>query len=265
MGRLLYIPIDFTARDDVRMLGRILFERKTLAFDEKQCDAMAAVFALQLWEWWARTGEKVRPWRNAKSAHLVQGGAPVQWDSEPLSYLIETGCGWLLWGNKNTFAQFLVEAGVLIVGPAGVELAGFAEMNPHLLPGHLSHQARGGKMKARNRAVREAGKAAPSQLAMLLGAGSPFMPTDNEEHSKTAVALIMQLDAACGRAGRKREEFSAGIVRDAIAVVRRFSADELGAVIERAMDLKESGSALDAESIIRDFSDHVAATTDTEQ
>jgi hypothetical protein len=268
MKNRLLLPLDFLESDDVLMLAGVMRERKACPkFDtEGQYSVLAGCIAVNLWQWWATAGVKVRPWRSTRSASLFTSASPIVWETEGLSFLLETACNWIEFGNAHTLCSMLLDAGILLPSAEGLELKGFAESNPHLIQGFVSHQARGGIAKARNKELRKKKDEAPKQLSLLraLPVVKDALPVaGNEDHQRKAVALIGQLDTACGKPERKPSEYTPSILRDALGVVGSFSDDDIVAVLERVFDLSAENKAVETEFILRDFPAQLSATKDT--
>lgn len=255
----LALPLDFTASDSVRELGREIFSSGL--FDaQSKCDSLAAMLVVRLWEWWGRSGESVRPWRGANTAKLIDASVAVDWSSEGLSYLIESSAGWLDFGQKNQFGVMAVRAGVLLAAKDGLRLAGFESMNPHLLPDYVSPQQAGGFKKGRLQKRKKGGQAAVDQMPLMKPALDSVAPLLDDAQRACVLNLIGQLDTVCLRKQRGRLEFSDVLLQGATAVFTRYDEEVIGDVIELVADRVEDGQVLDAETVFGDFAAYVSAT-----
>jgi hypothetical protein len=255
----LAVPLDFTASDTVRELGREIMAAGIFDVQSK-CDSLAAMLVVRLWEWWGRSGESVRTWRGENTGKLIDACAPVDWSKEGLSYLIESSAGWLDFGARNEFGAMAVRAGVLVAAKDGLRLAGFEAMNPHLMPDYVSPQAMGGFKKGRLQKRKTGGETAEAQMPLMKPTLDAVAPLLDEVQRARVLNLIGQLDTVCLRKQRGRLEYTDVVLRDAAAIFARYDDDLVGDVIDLVADRVEGGDALDAETILGDFAAYAAAT-----
>lgn len=217
------MPVDLEHRDDVRTLARV-FRAHMDSDDATQCATLCVV---RLWLDWARVGADWRALQQARSESR-------DWGAENLTHLISEFCRWS--GSPAALISCLIEAGVLAVVARGeldgFVLADFAEFNGHLLPGHESIQAKGGRAKAEKRRAEELQLLAAQQAKVLEQQGlALFAPSDNvsEEERQKCVAMVMGLDGVCGLPVRLSKEYvdDKALMRDALAVLRGNAWDDV--------------------------------------
>lgn len=254
MKPLLHLPVDFELRDDVRTLGRLLVADER---DDRRRAAFVSAFLLRLWLEWARAGVEWRP--------LAAGDMPSDaagWAAENLTHLIESAVGWH--GESGRFVHLCIVGGTLRFDRkaelGGLTLVDFALYNPHLLPGFVSAQQKGGFAKAERARLRESLEAAAQQQKLIEARTGPdlFAADVDPAERRRALALIMTLDGACGRPLRSTADYEsdAGLLRDAVAALRRSTSDDL-LLLQRYLVRRRfmPDAAPDAGPVIRGFDD----------
>ena len=228
----LKVPIGFTRRADVRLLGRKLAARLPAAVLDGH---EGAAFAFFIWIEFAEAGMDWRPLR------LPFGGEPERhdWTQEEVTFLIESAAGWP--GEAGWLIRCGIEAGMLRIEArgdvAGLVLNGFAELNGHLLPGYLSMQKRGGLAAGEARRRKTDVAAAQQQRRMIESKrGGEELPLVIRGEATTpeveaGIQLIMQIDRACGREVRRTSDYDDGLVTSAIGVTRAFSGEQIEAAL----------------------------------
>ena len=247
MKPLLHVPLDFEMRDDLRTLTRLLAPDPS---------APVCAYLFRLWLEWARAGVEWRPMARPELPDSVEG-----WQADNLTHLIEGACGWS--GESGRLIHLFVVVGTLRYAQrgdlGGLLLEDFAQHNPHLLPGYVSVQAKGGFAKAeRQRAVMHLAAAAQQDAILREKTPELFSADVDEEERRRAIALVMGFDTACGRRLRSQREYEdePTLLREAVLVLRRTTPEDHVAVQRYLVRRRHMPDAQhDAAPVIRAFDD----------
>ena len=254
MKPVLRLPVDFELRDDLRTLVRLLAADPT---------APVCAYLFRLWLEWARAGDEWRPMSQPELPASAEG-----WQADNLTHLVEGACGWT--GESGRLIHLFVVVGTLRHARhgdlGGLILVDFALYNPHLLPGFVSPQSKGGFIKAEKARMRGHLAAAGQQQQLLEQRGELFTADVDPGERRRAIALVMALDTACGRALRSGREYEddATLLRDAVAVLRRSTPDDHVAVQRYLVRRRHMPDAIrDAGPVIRAFDDFLRNSKQT--
>lgn len=235
MARLLHLPLDFDRRETIRLLLHKLSvsEPTPSAIDH------AFLYALRIWMEWGATGKQLRP-----LLHRFEGD-PVNhpWPMENITFVLEDAARWP--GSPGDLIRECLIAGFLIVadhgnGKASLQLEGFWQYNEHLSPDFRTIQERGAAASNLKRALAKVAEAATERRKVFAAQG--YLPfgdeKPNEQEQDACYALFMRLYRECGLELPKAEDFDEHNMRNALAVIRKFTPDEISTVeqwiLERA-------------------------------
>jgi hypothetical protein len=237
-----HFPLDFELREEVRRLD----------FRLQVGDGDPVLILFRLWTDYGRSRTDWRPISRAWAESY-------DWSKCDLSGLLESYLGW---PRRGELVPLLINAKVLVLEQRGdvwgLALPSFAQLNPQLLPGYRSIQQKGREaltLKLRNERLE---KAADQQVALFETQGSLVFEerTVTTEVRKKAVALIMKLDAACGKHMRtvKQYEEDRATVTLAVEIVRQKMSAEIDQVIRFIHAQREDPTVpKDTGLILRDF------------
>lgn len=228
--------------------------------DEPREDADRRIaLMLRLWMFWARDGRATRPFCNVNST--IYTSPP-----DELVLSLERAVQWD--GTPAAFVAWCIVQGILSESPEGLTLTGFAELNPHLAPGWLPIQARGGKAKAARRLLRQLEKDAAAMHDGLLKSPELLFPSGAEAtpaERKRCIALVMSLDAVSGRAVRAAAEYEhcREALADALHVVRTFPGDIAPVQQYLLANRDKAHITRDSAFVLAHFADYIRRSKET--
>lgn len=215
----IHLPPDWERKEYVRKLAIRLGQSCAAA-----PAGMAPLFFLRMWTEWASNAGDWRP-LNKHVAEL----SGHDWKSEDLTFIIEDACGW---GPEpmmppGRLLVCAIEAGIYEIQErgdiSGISLVDWCTLNEHLMPDFVSMQSKGGKATRRATARKLASQMAEQQALLFAAQGTLLLTTqtDSADEQKAALALVIQIDRHCGHAVRCTSEYNEGVIRDAVAIIRR--------------------------------------------
>lgn len=260
----LHLPLDWEKKSAVIKLGLRLGQNGW-----SEAAPLAPLYFVRIWAEWASNPERWRPLNlqmNEVSGH--------HWLAEDLTFIIEGACHWpagLMRGGVSSTGILLrsaIEAGVYEIEKQG-EISGLAlvdwwRCNEHLSPTFKTMQQKGGLSTSRATNAKLARAMAQQQQQIWSQQGLLLLTTqtDSKEEQRAALALVIQLDRHCGKTVRVTADYNEGLIRDAVAVIRRHAQDAIDAVLTHLSASRERPDVVKIpERVLEGFDDYLAAAT----
>lgn len=254
----LHLPCDWERKVSVRKLSIRL---------QQACAGaplgMAPLYFVRMWTEWASNAEEWRPLN-----HHVAELTGHDWGKEDLAFIVEDFCGWgpAPGMPPGRLLVAAIEAGVYEVEArgdiSGLILVDWCRMNEHLMPNYESMQTKGGKATRQATARKMAGRMAEQQAQIFAAQGTLLLTaqTQSADEQKSALALVIQVDRHCGHAVRCTSQYSEGVLRDAVGIIRRHPQPMLDAVLTYLHDNRTNAEVVKVpDRVLEKFDDYLAA------
>lgn len=256
----LHLPIDWERKVPVRKLGIRINQSWPSA-----AAGMAPLYFIRMWTEWASNAEEWRP----LNRHVAEVSGH-DWKHEDLTYIIEEFCGWqpapaMPPGGLLVCA---IEAGIYEVQArgdiSGLVLAGWCEINAHLMPGYESMQTKGGKATRQATQRKLAARMAEQQRQIFEAQGTLLLTkqTESADEQKAALALVIQVDRHCGQVVRSTHQYSEAVLRDAVGIIRRHPGSMIDMVLTYLHENRTNPEVVKIpDRVLEKFDDYLAAAT----
>ena len=234
MSAILHLPLDWERAAEIRLLAMKLAHHSQ--------SKLAPLYFVRMWSEW---GLAAVEWRPLQSQCTNRNH---DWAKEDLTHLIEQFCEWP--GPVGGLIFAALDAGVLLLelrgDLSGLVLANFWRMNEHLSPDYKTIQQKGGLAKGLRKQAEASTLMAEQQARIFESQGRLWLNQQpaSDDQRKTALALVLRIDRACGRPVRNSSEYEDRILELALEIVLTFTPGDIDTVEKYLYENRDTPSVV---------------------